>query len=1063
MTRCLLSHQPNCARALTLRLGAAALLATAGFSARADFNPVPLTSASYNLDVVAERSAPPPIGRATTVSMDSGTNNNQDSWYEVGFNLAAPTTGVPAAGSTFTSASLATHQYQMAPSYTTNNALLLDAAVTHGTWTLVAPALYSSLSFLTSGGHNGLASIGVVVHHLDGTAEQASFGSPDWFNGASPAWTANGRVNVQTFICDSVNSGNPRLYSRDITLANTASPVVSIELTNQSTSGGDVGVFAVSGAAPSASTWTPISVTGYDADMIVEAGAPQPVPLTTVTTASMDNGTANTGTTWFEAGYDPFYPSAGLPAPGSTITSFNQPDHHYTLPASYTGNDAAVIDPALGTVTLTPATPTRFSALAFLGAAAYGPVTVTCNVQHQDLSTETFSLSMPDWISSSPVAWYVNGRLSLDTSAITNENINPQQVRLYEPQIALANTVSPVTSIDLSWAAGAGSSRAAVFALSGTAGSVPPIINFPSQTIVTYEGPGQTFSASISGGTPPFAYQWQKGTNGLFVNLADNANISGSQTTTLSLAALGVTDSGDYRLVVSNAVDTVNSAIASLSVMSVLPDVTAPGDPISSFGSPVASPVGEEVVHAIDDNSSKFLTFGAGTTPYSGTAGLIVTPASGASVVTVMRLYTANDSPERDPADFILQGSTDGGTTYSTIAAGPLQLPDTRNTPGNPTDPLSQAVQQVSFSNPFAYTTYKLTFPHVKNASLANSCQIGEVELLGVNTTLSVSISPTFLNVYGDTGASAQFSASVSPVDPSTTYQWEKFSNGAYVPLADNTRVSGSTTPLLTINNVTFSDSANYILVVSNSTSALASQRVLLNVLSQLADITAPGDAISNFGPAGPSPAGEGVTNAIDNTSDKFLSYPNGASGPAPFAGPLGLVVTPSAGSTVVTGLRIYTANDFPVRDPADYKLEGSTNGGAKYTLIATGTLTLPNDRNALGLPTDPVSQPNQEVRFPNSEAFTTYRLTVQNVKDNTTATSMQFGELELLGTTAITLSITANHDGSLTLTSSTAGTLWSTTNLVNPVWQNEGPISGSVTVFPAAGTPRKFYRVSVP
>src|SRR4051812_135040 len=122
---------------------------------RADFNPVTLATSSFNADVVVERTAPGPIGRATNASMDGGTNNSGASWYEVGFNLAAPTTGVPTAGSTFTSASLAGHQYQMAPSYTANNAMLINGIISNGTWTLTTPAIYTNLSFLTSGGHNG--------------------------------------------------------------------------------------------------------------------------------------------------------------------------------------------------------------------------------------------------------------------------------------------------------------------------------------------------------------------------------------------------------------------------------------------------------------------------------------------------------------------------------------------------------------------------------------------------------------------------------------------------------------------------------------------------------------------------------------------------------------------------------------------------------------------------------------------------------------------------------------------------------------------------------------------
>jgi hypothetical protein len=47
----------------------------------------------------------------------------------------------------------------------------------------------------------------------------------------------------------------------------------------------------------------------------------------------------------------------------------------------------------------------------------------------------------------------------------------------------------------------------------------------------------------------------------------------------------------------------------------------------------------------------------------------------------------------------------------------------------------------------------------------------------------------------------------------------------------------------------------------------------------------------------------------------------------APFVGPVGIVVQPAIGNTIVTALRIYTANDADGRDPANYVLEGSIDG----------------------------------------------------------------------------------------------------------------------------------------
>jgi hypothetical protein len=341
--------------------------------------------------------------------------------------------------------------------------------------------------------------------------------------------------------------------------------------------------------------------------------------------------------------------------------------------------------------------------------------------------------------------------------------------------------------------------------VSGSAGAVPPIISSSPQSIIAYEGPDQNFSATISGGTLPLSYRWQKGTNGVYANLTDGGNISGALTTSLTVSGTTLSDSADYRLVVSNIVGAVNSGVATLLVLSSLPDVTTAGDPITAVGG--TSPVNEGVEHAIDNDTAKYLNFGGGTTPFSGTAGFVVTPSSGRSVVSVMRIYTANDFPDRDPVDYLLEGSNDG-TSFAAIASGNLSLPNERNPAGSPLDPLTEPMQQVSFSNKVSYTAYRLTFSHVKNPAGANSCQIGEVELLGTSANLSISVSPTFVNVYPGRRCSIHSQRRLSIPRP--------FTNGKvhrrWLRLAGRQRQYFRLHHCYAdINNVSFNDAANYI------------------------------------------------------------------------------------------------------------------------------------------------------------------------------------------------------------------------------------------------------------
>src|SRR5213075_1874879 len=182
--------------------------------ARAQFAPLSLTPESYNYDVIVEKTATPPPAAATTATMDQGTNNAAATYYEQGFNVDAADTGLPAAGSTFASASLSDHSYTLAPSYTAPNALLVNAQVTNAVYTVTTPTAVSSLSFLGAAGGGG-PTLTYIVTHADGSTETGTFVVPDWFNGADPALTLNGRVDAVSRTFDNVNNNNPRLYSID--------------------------------------------------------------------------------------------------------------------------------------------------------------------------------------------------------------------------------------------------------------------------------------------------------------------------------------------------------------------------------------------------------------------------------------------------------------------------------------------------------------------------------------------------------------------------------------------------------------------------------------------------------------------------------------------------------------------------------------------------------------------------------------------------------------------------------------------------------------------------------
>ena len=169
--------------------------------------------------------------------------------------------------------------------------------------------------------------------------------------------------------------------------------------------------------------------------------------------------------------------------------------------------------------------------------------------------------------------------------------------------------------------------------------------------------------------------------------------------------------------------------------------------------------------------------------------------------------------------------------------------------------------------------------------------------------------------------------------------------------------------------------------------------------LLTLDDVTLPGDPIQivngvndNDNAAGAPPANEGVANAIDNTTNKYLNFLDFGSG---------FIVSPSRGPSIVRGIRIYSANDASGRDPSSFILEGAQTPDGPFSVIYGSNITLPgggDNRNPTGQPLDPNTQDFAAVLFANNRTFNTYRVTFPTLRDPADI-GVQVAEVELLGT----------------------------------------------------------------
>lgn len=481
--------------------------------------------------------------------------------------------------------------------------------------------------------------------------------------------------------------------------------------------------------------------------------------------------------------------------------------------------------------------------------------------------------------------------------------------------------------------------------------------------------------------------------------------------------------------------------------------VQEPAEAVSSY------PGNETPAHAIDgDPGTKYLNFA------KQGSGFIITPEAGSTTVRSFLLTTANDAEPRDPSSYELYGTNDSidsidnshgqDEDWILIQEGDLALPAARNTEG----------ELIVVTGAAAYTSYRLSFPTVKNATTANSMQIAEVQFYSdesgvapifeafddiravqVPASQSSYVNTSALNegplrvIDGreDTkylnNAAAYSGFIVTPASGAAVVKSLVLTTANDAPGRDPARweLYGTNEEILSTNNSngeaeawTFVAAGDLALPddrftpsdpipVPNDTAYTSWRLVFPTIkdaalpLMQIAEaqfhtstdgsgagVLAPLDAIIAVQiphTESSSPAGEAVTNILDGDSaTKYLNR-GGINN--------GFIVTPAYGPSVITGLTVTTANDFPGRDPAAWELYGTNDpivslhhgpGDAEnWTLITAGDdLQLPDERFAIG----------DTITFDNTTSYTSYRFVVLSLRDPALPL-VQYADVQFEGT----------------------------------------------------------------
>jgi len=324
-----------------------------------------------------------------------------------------------------------------------------------------------------------------------------------------------------------------------------------------------------------AQTFVPIPVSGFNADIVAEAGNSALAATSTV----IDGSNHVIHTTAFATANGV---SGGITPTGNFVSGTKtwQMAAFNANNALYMAVPSNAVPNTVGTGTLTLTTPAIYSKLSLLAFATEGTATVSVLLTFTDGTTSNAgTITIKDWFNGTPAVVTGYGRITRTNAPMTVDGLTTNP-RFYGfdfniPCAVLGKSLASVTFTQS--AATGGTSRALILALAGV--QYTPIVYSSTHTNAICGGANGTLTLTATNGSTPYTFRW---------------NTTPAQTT----ATATNVPAGAYIGTLTDAngcVFTVNDTVALISSATITASASAAaicaGDPVTLTATPVSGTV----------------------------------------------------------------------------------------------------------------------------------------------------------------------------------------------------------------------------------------------------------------------------------------------------------------------------------------------------------------------------------------------------------------------------------------------------------------------------------------